>query len=102
MSIGSSKASVERSSHSSRPRTAGRNSLAAGIRSAPVTDERRSGIRRVLGYARAYELLQHAVGSRRSHVTFVTDYVRPRPGDRILDLGCGPAHILEALPSGVE
>jgi SAM-dependent methyltransferase len=33
---------------------------------------------------------------------FATDYVRARHGDRLLDIGCGPADLLAFLPQGVE
>ena len=29
-------------------------------------------------------------------------YVRARAGDRILDIGCGPADVLESLPLGIR
>jgi SAM-dependent methyltransferase len=29
---------------------------------------------------------------------YVRDWIHPRPGDRILDIGCGPASILDLLP----
>jgi 2-polyprenyl-3-methyl-5-hydroxy-6-metoxy-1,4-benzoquinol methylase len=67
-----------------------------------VAEERSAGVERVLAHAWAYELLQVAVGSRRSHDAFVTQYVRPTVGARILDLGCGPGHVLKALPADVE
>ena len=41
------------------------------------------------------------VGSREWQ-TFADEYVRARPGDRVLDLGCGPADVVAALPAGVE
>jgi SAM-dependent methyltransferase len=61
-----------------------------------------AGIRRLLDRAYVYRLLQDAVGSNRSHARFVSEYVKPKDGDRILDLGCGPGHILLALPPDVD
>lgn len=48
-----------------------------------------------------YELFSRVVGAQSSRETFVKTYVRPRPGDQILDVGCGPADILDHLP-GVD
>ena len=48
-----------------------------------------------------YELFSRVVGAQASRETFVETYVRPRPGDQVLDVGCGPADILEHL-SGVN
>ena len=36
---------------------------------------------------------------RRSFARYVDEDIRARPGDRFLDLGCGPAYILDFLPS---
>src|SRR6516165_10480937 len=30
---------------------------------------------------------------------YVSEYVRPVPGEKLLDIGCGPGDILEALPA---
>lgn len=52
----------------------------------------------LLAHARVYSLFQNLVGMSRGRRIFVDNYIRPRPGDRILDIACGPADILEALP----
>jgi SAM-dependent methyltransferase len=64
--------------------------------------ERTTGLTRVLARAGAYELLQVLVGSNRSHRRFVAEHVRPGPSARLLDVGCGPGHILRALPADVR
>ncbi len=58
-----------------------------------------SGIRSVLSRPGAYNLFQHLVGARSSRREFVDAYVRARPGDKVLDIGCGTAEILECLPA---
>lgn len=46
----------------------------------------------------SYDRLQRSVGSRRLWTAFVAEYLLPRPGMRILDLGCGTAEVLAFLP----
>lgn len=55
---------------------------------------------RVLDASLPYELFQRAVGAQEVRRRLVADFIQPRPGDRILDVGCGPADILDALPQG--
>jgi 2-polyprenyl-3-methyl-5-hydroxy-6-metoxy-1,4-benzoquinol methylase len=45
-----------------------------------------------------YDLLQGLLGAQACRREFVDAYVRPREGDKVLDIGCGTAHILECLP----
>ena len=61
-----------------------------------------TGIRSVLAHPSVYELWSRAVGGVRARRILVNDYVRPRDGDRILDVGCGPGGVVEYLPSAVE
>lgn len=45
-----------------------------------------------------YRLTQQLVMSRERLEWYVRTHLRPRLGDRVLDIGCGPADILEFLP----
>src|SRR5215469_6383517 len=60
--------------------------------------ERTSGWRAVLSSPWVFELVQHAVGARSWLQRFVRDTIRPLPGERMLDIGCGPAAIVRYLP----
>jgi len=60
-----------------------------------------SGIRAVLSVPLVYETFQRVVGSPRVRRELVDNYVRPRPGLRVLDIGCGPGDLITYLP-GVE
>lgn len=42
------------------------------------------------------------MGAKRGREWIVRDLIRPFPGMRILDLGCGPADILDSLPQDVS
>lgn len=51
---------------------------------------------------RLYHLLQSAFGSFQARVTTLREYAPLQAGDRVLDIGCGPGHIVNHLPSGIE
>jgi cyclopropane fatty-acyl-phospholipid synthase-like methyltransferase len=55
----------------------------------------------ILKFPRAYSLFGALVGGD-GRRRFAANHVRPFSGQRILDIGCGPADILEVLPSDVE
>lgn len=60
-----------------------------------------TGIRAVLSHPSVYNAMQALVGARKLRASNVRNHVRPFPGMRILDLGCGTAQILAALPEDV-
>jgi len=46
-----------------------------------------------------YNKFRSIIGGARTSRVLVETYIRPRTGDKILDIGCGPGGILEFLPS---
>ncbi|MCI5114372.1 MAG: class I SAM-dependent methyltransferase [Candidatus Electrothrix sp. AW1] len=46
-----------------------------------------------------YNLLQKILGSKNGRTEFVNKYMCASPDDRILDIGCGTAEILDYLPN---
>lgn len=61
-------------------------------------DERTTGLRALLSSPALYELFQRSVGAARYRRSLVADHIRPTPGMRVLDVGCGPGAMLERLP----
>jgi cyclopropane fatty-acyl-phospholipid synthase-like methyltransferase len=53
-------------------------------------------LRSILAWPAAYRAFRNAVGGNKRE--YVETYLKPRPGDRVLDIGCGPGDILELLP----
>lgn len=45
-----------------------------------------------------YHLFRWLVGGQCAWRTFLAEYVKPVPGEKILDIGCGPADVLDFLP----
>ena len=56
----------------------------------------------LLSFPRMYEGLMALLGRDRPWSIYLRDVVQPRDGLRILDLGCGPAAILDYLPSNIH
>jgi SAM-dependent methyltransferase len=56
--------------------------------------------RRMLSRSRLYRTFQGMVGSGRSRIT--DEILKIRPGQRVLDIGCGPADILSRLPADID
>lgn len=60
------------------------------------------GLRRLLVVPVLYRALQGALGAGRVRTRIVDGYLRPRPGDAVLDLGCGAGDLLAFLPDSVR
>lgn len=50
---------------------------------------------RILDVPILYLTYRAMVGGQRATSIYVNDYVRPKGGDRVLDIGCGPAETVE-------
>ncbi|TFZ03816.1 class I SAM-dependent methyltransferase [Ramlibacter humi] len=57
-----------------------------------------TGIRACLNLPALYTAFQYAMGARSGWTYLARTHIRARPGDAILDIGCGPADILGYLP----
>jgi 2-polyprenyl-3-methyl-5-hydroxy-6-metoxy-1,4-benzoquinol methylase len=63
---------------------------------------RSSGIFRIFETAAVYERVQRLIGGEAGRRRFEREFVRPAPGARILDIGCGTGAVVEHLPAGVD
>lgn len=61
-----------------------------------------SGIRGILSNPAVYDFLQSALGAGRARNRLIRDHIRPAPGDRLLDIGCGTGELLNYLPANVH
>jgi SAM-dependent methyltransferase len=61
-------------------------------------EERTGGAFSLLSKPGIYSFFQRLLGSESARPRFVAEHLRPQPAERILDVGCGPADILDLLP----
>ena len=59
--------------------------------------QKTTGLYRLTQIPMLYDGFQRMLGGRRSRTKLVAEYIRPKSGDNVLDLGCGPASILPCL-----
>ena len=72
--------------------------LLSGSRIRSLAPERIYGLYSALTHPSIYGALQKLLGADSLRQGFVRDYVCARAGDRVLDIGCGPAHLRGHLP----
>ncbi len=60
-----------------------------------------TGIRQILKFSSVYNLLGIILGSDHFYKQYVSKYIKPSEGIRILDIGCGTANILKYLPESI-
>ena len=60
--------------------------------------QRNFGLQGWLKFPLLYNLLQDAIGGNALRRRFIRHHVRAKPGDKVIDIGCGPAQILPWLP----
>lgn len=57
-----------------------------------------TGIRSLLSSPAIYDIVQNLMGADSGRKALVRGHIRPETGDRLLDIGCGTARILDYLP----
>jgi len=58
-----------------------------------------SGLLRWLKVPSLYNLFQDVIGANAFRRKIIRNHARARPGDKVIDVGCGPAQILQSLPN---
>jgi SAM-dependent methyltransferase len=61
-----------------------------------------SGIYSILSKPFLYDLFQELIGAHKYRKNFVSKFIIPYPNERILDIGCGTAKILDYLPDYIS
>lgn len=59
-------------------------------------------MKKILSLAWVYQLYQWLVGANKYTRMFANEFIDYKNGERILDLGCGPADIVKYLPKGAN
>ena len=58
-----------------------------------------SGLLRWLKVPCLYNVFQAVVGGKALRRRIIQSHIRAKPGDKVIDIGCGPARVLQSLPA---
>ena len=61
-----------------------------------------TGIHAILGNPKMYDVFQNIIGANKFRSIYANEYVALNGTERILDIGCGTARILDYLPATVD
>lgn len=64
--------------------------------------EKSTGIRKPLSFSLIYEMFQNMLGARKTREWLASRYWKLSPGQKVVDIGCGPGVIMEQIPEGVS
>lgn len=59
-------------------------------------------MKQILQNPAIYQFYQELGGFHGGRVSAIREYLDVRPGTRIIDIGCGPGHIVRDLPDGID
>lgn len=69
--------------------------------SKPKRDQVDTGLRSILSHPIIYKTFQRIIGIDRTFNILVNEIIRPVAGNRMLDIGCGDAYLLNFLPKEI-
>lgn len=64
-------------------------------------DQITTGVRRILSAPFVYDALQSLLGGTSARKRIVAEHIRVRPGDVVVDVGCGTAELLRHFPQDI-